>query len=840
MLRPIAGPNRARSRSESRQPPQRNRIFATKAPLLFFLVCVGAAAFASTAAAEPVPDGEAPAGHREGLAPRDDSGGIDAEQPIAEDADSEAVDAAPRARKRKTQVEEIVVTARKREELLGDTPVAVTALSAENLRDSGAYRLDQMTELVPNLHFQVTSQQGNFAQFSIRGIGSGSPDIQFDPGVAIYLDGVYLPRAAGSLLNVADVQQIEVLRGPQGTLFGKNSVGGAINVTTVKPQPDLAAYAMVRPGNFDSLDTQAMLNVPIIDDLLLSRVSFFRTQRDGYVHDSFTDANYNDQDDMVFLGSLRTNAFASDDLTFDLSGMWSRSQSNGIAGRCVVVREDGPVAGLFPDLFDACRETSTFTTTSDVNGLSEIESAGTWGVLNYDLGDWWVFENLAIKGLGSWNHQTTKLRFDVDGTSEDIVYLSSAGGSAKDRGPSPAEQTSGELQVNGEALEGRVVFVGGLFAQWETATDERTTNVVPPLDVLSTTNIADIKNWTWAPYTQVTVNPIEWLSLTGGVRYTQDHKQLTLTQIQPNSGAVLFPTTTDAKLFTRWTPMASIASTLPDNLLPSWADHFMGYFTYSQGFKGGGFNALPGAQAAADTPALAAPFDQETLNNYEVGFKTVWLDNRLTLNAAFFLGKYDDIQKVSIVTMGTGENIVVQRITENAARATIKGLEIESLLYLFDGLQITGNIGITDTEYDSFPNAISDYSDEEIDRSGESFNNVPKFTSFLAAQYTWPLAIGDSLLADGSLTPRLEWYYQTKVHLLGPELNASKQPGYNLMNARLAYSFMDDRAQIALWGKNLTDEEFIVFSQPTVSSFGVVVNAPGLPRTFGGEVSYRF
>ena len=155
-----------------------------------------------------------------------------------------------------------------------------------------------------------------------------------------------------------------------------------------------------------------------------------------------------------------------------------------------------------------------------------------------------------------------------------------------------------------------------------TATDDRTTNVGPPLTTASSRSIATISNWTWAPYLQTTANVTDWLSLTGGVRYTQDHKGLTLTQSNPLTEAITFPTTSDSKLFEKWTPMASIASTVPADLLPDWTDHLMAYFTYSQGFKGGGFNALPGAQVVGEgTPSLAAPFQPETLTNYEIGFK---------------------------------------------------------------------------------------------------------------------------------------------------------------------------------------------------------------------------
>lgn len=808
-----------------------------KAGVIATAIC--AVFVATNAAAQSGAGVEAPSAYQRSVDDRDDAVGttneIDAAGAQAAEAEAEG-QASGLRRKTTSRVEEIVVSARKREEALEDTPVAVTALGASALRESSVQRIDQVRELVPNLNVS-TERQGNIALFSIRGVGTGSPDIQFDPGVALYLDGVFFPRAPGSLLNVVDVQQIEVLRGPQGTLFGKNSVGGAINVTTVKPQPELQGSAMIRPGNYNGFDSEIMLNVPVVDDLLLSRVAFFTTRRDGYFYNTFRDEYASDINEMAFLGSLRF--LPTDDLTFDLSGMWGRSNTKGLGGQCIVEREDGPIAGLTPDLFPLCRQTTFFSWSSELAAISDIESAGTWGVLNYDIGDAWVFEDLAVKALGSWQHQTTRLRFDVDGTSLWAANLSTAGGSFLDGAPGPAQQTQGEVQVNGGALDGRLVFVAGLFAQWETAEDNRTTAVGPPLITASTTSNGSVKNWTWAPYLQATAEIVEWLSVTAGVRYTEDNKQLTLTQTQPYTEEVLFPTTTNSKLFTKWTPMASVASTLPMDLLPEWADHFMAYFTYSEGFKGGGFNALPGAQGSEEDASLASPFGPETLDSYEFGFKTILLDSRLVFNAAFFWAIYDDIQKISISTEGTDEQIAVQRITENAAKATTKGFELEAVALPTEGLRITGNIGVTDARYDEFPNAISDFDNELIDRAGQTFNNVPEFTSFLAIQYSLPIE-GNAQILDGWLTPRFEWYYQSRVHLNGPEIAASKQSGYNLLNARLSYDLWDDRAQVALWGKNLADQEYILFSTPTVSTFGTVVNYSGLPRTWGGEISYRF
>ena len=187
--------------------------------------------------------------------------------PTADAVDAQAAaleggDTAGLSRRTGIRVEEIVVRARKRDELLEDTPVSVTALSEDTLREAGVVRLDQIQELVPNLQFQ-TSNNGLAAQVFIRGVGTSTAEIAFDAGVGIYVDGVFLPRAAGSVLDTVDVAQIEVLRGPQGTLFGKNTVGGALNITTVKPQQEAGASVLLRPGNLGTFDSRLSLDIPI-------------------------------------------------------------------------------------------------------------------------------------------------------------------------------------------------------------------------------------------------------------------------------------------------------------------------------------------------------------------------------------------------------------------------------------------------------------------------------------------------------------------------------------------------------------------------------------------------
>ncbi len=732
-------------------------------------------------------------------------------------------------------VEEIVVQARRRDELLEDTPVAVTALGAVELREHGVTRLDGIQQLVPNLIFEsaASNQQVNIR---IRGVGTSAPAIAFDPGVGLYIDGVYMPRSFGTLIDVLDVQQIEVLRGPQGTLFGKNTVGGAINVRSVKPRDEFEAYVMVRPGNFDSVDTRAMLNVPLIEDLLYSRWSFGSSNSEGYFDNAYLDRKNSDRQNLTFLGSLRL--VPTGDLTFDVSGSWSRNRGHALGPNCAIVNEQPTLAALLPaGFFDSCRRSSAFRGELDGMQLGDIESYGVWGVGTWEIGDVGVFEGLSVRGQMSWREQIPRLLTDIDGTRFLGVQNASLGGGGVNGIEGEQRQLNPEVLLNGSALDERIAFVAGLFGFWETGFDGRTLTVLPTSLDQSTLNESSIDNWTWALFGQATWDIVDGVSLTGGLRYTQDKKGLHFSQTQARTGMPVGDPLQGSKVFDRWTPMASLALSAPDDWLgDSPIDHAMTYFTYSAGFKGGGFNGVSQPQ---DVPTDSFAFGPETLDNFEVGLKTSAFDSMFSMNLALFYGLYDGIQRTQVIDVGSDPlDPMIQRLTVNAADATIQGVEIETVTRPIDDLVITGNVGYVSAEYGDF-DAISDLDGEPLDRAGQSLEGVPELQTFLAIQYSFGLG-EDAGWLGGWLTPRFEWAYQSSVRWLGPEVAQARQGGWNAINARLGYRFHEDRAEVALWGRNLLDEEYFNLVTPIVSTFGVAGRYHQPPRTWGAELSYRF
>ncbi len=785
----------------------------------------------------------------------DPATGIDMEEDAveaqAEQIESTGTPPTGLSRRRAKQVEEIVVSARRRAELLEDTPISVTAVSADTLVAAQVTTLPNLQYLVPNLQISQ-GRGGTGGSLRIRGVG---PTESGNPGVGTYIDGIFLQNGSAELLNVVDVQQVEVLRGPQGTLFGKNTLGGAVNFTTVAPSDELTGSAWLRAGSFGTVETRAMISAPVkigvLEDKVFTRWSFASANSDGYTYNSGLDQYHNNRSALWFLGKVRV--LPVDDLEINVNANYFQNKTNGAGGRCVEVQEADPsIRSLLlianPNFFEKCNATKPLEFRTFSQMLYQDTNYGLWGNVQYEVGEVGVFDELNVKLLGSWRQAKNRTREDIDLTEDLIIELTNINIGDVQGEPSRTTSSLVEGQVFGTALDGDISFIGGGFASWE---DNTLANIVrtnpPTLDFVGGFTVGPVERneSDWAFYGQATWSLLEWLSLTGGIRYTSETRGVTRSTIFPlgESPAATAPVVTsagsDSKDFTQWTPMGSLQLLAPEDLLDSMSlDHLMGYFTYAKGFSSGGFNAVVGS--TGEVGGLI-PFDPSTLDNFEIGFKTIGFEQRATLNIALFYMDYQDIQVTQSQTVFVPgqelpENV---RLIVNASSATMRGIEAELMTRPIDGLLITGNIGLLDSEFGDFPDISALDAVSEINRQGETFNQVPEFTSYLAAQYSFAIDVGPTWL-DGWLTPRIDWYYQTKVHNVQPEDPSGHVPGYNLLNARLSYDFLDDRAQVALWGRNLADAEYFNTSGGTTGTFGYSTQYFGPPISWGGEISYRF
>lgn len=797
-------------------------------------------------AAETAP--AAPAALVEAIETPTSAGGVIGEVDAAEAQAAASESGLSGAERRR--VEEIVVTARKRSELLEDTPVSVTALSENLLREANVTRFNEIDTLVPNMEFLGGNSNGTVY---IRGVGQPTTGAAFDAGVGVYIDGVYLPRAQALVFDVVDVAAIEVLRGPQGTLFGKNTIGGAVNVTTQKPSDEIDAFAMVRAGNYGNVETRTMLNVPVdigwFEDRLATRIAFASQNRGGYTTTLFRDPATGASEELStggianlsFLGSLRLQIL--EDLVLDVSGSWVQSRENFRGAQCVKVEETG-LGNLPPGgYYEACDQTAPYEYSVNRKSSRSGKNWGAWGTLAWNAGELGVLEEVDLKYIGAWRRQSNRSLIDLDATPEDVLTLAGDGsGPGQLFGePGASQQIQQELQMNAAAMDGRLQFISGLFGFWETAS-RRNSTLVPRIPQ-RTLNSTDFNNWTWAIYGQGTLDMTEWLSLTAGLRYTQDKKGAQQINSRLDADGEVERITKEGygdKVFEAWTPMASIAATVPEPWLESSSvDHIMGYFTWSQGFKGGGFNAVINP---SDESNDLLPFGPETLDNFEVGLKTVALDRTLTVNLSAFTGLYKDIQVRTFqpVYDEEGELETVLSLTLNAAAAVNRGVELDFNWRPVQGLRVEGSLGLLDARYTDFPGAIDEVTGDTTNRSGQRLPDATPVQSYFAVQYSLPVT-GDWVGGmRGWLTPRFDWSYRATVNWVGPELPAAEQPAYHMIGARLSYDFFDDRAQFALWARNLTDKRVTTSGQPLVSLFGIYTRPWEIGRTFGAEFTWSF
>ncbi len=792
-----------------------------------------------------------------------ESDAVAAEVGVVREQGAAAAGLSPRAAR---TVEEIVVQARKREELLEDTPVSVSALGQELLRETQVQRIDELEYLVPNTTFR-TGHSGQDANIYIRGVGTQDESLYFDQGVGVYVDGVFLSRSQGSILDIVDIAQIEVLRGPQGTLFGKNTVGGAVNITTQRPTPEAHGFAMVRAGNYGLVETRAMLNVPIVEDLLYSRFNFASANSSGYTYNETRDESWNDESTLNFYGAFRLEP--TPDITIDISGSWVKSQSKGRGGQCFFQRLsnfDGLPGAPTQEYYDYCsNQGDPFTFQADEAGIVGIDSYGAWGTVRYDVGDFegLGIENVQLKAIGSWREQRPKYREDVDMSRFFLWRWSSVNkGGIANGNPGFQQQTSFELQQNAEAWDGRISWVSGAFLFWERANSEFDFRVFPDSGIVgaiggaSTKSIVATDNFNWALYGQGTADLTDWLSLTAGIRFTHETKEIfrSLTNLLLCESGASPPCSADDPpqsrayipgkdvSFQQWTPMATLAMRMPEDWLPDSLEHLMGYFTYSQGFKGGGLNGAP----QTNDPKEASEFKPEILDSFELGVKTMGFDGRVRASLALFYGDYQDLQlpTVQLEPCPPEEPDCINQalvIIDNAGKARNRGIEFELMTQPLDGLQLMGSVGYLDARFTDYE-AVNIVTNDPIDRAGERLPFVPDLQTHLGLQYSWQIAT-DSLppWLDGWLTPRIDWSYTSSVQNWGRELAGGTQPGYNLVNLRLSYSFNDDRSQIALWSKNLTDEAYFdeVYAVQA-QILGTTSRFFSWPRTYGVELSHDF
>ena len=747
---------------------------------------------------------------------------------------------------RSIEIEEVIVTARKRSEGVQETPIAITALSATQLEQRSLTNLVEVGAYVPNVIMNTSpgsSGGGNNAQIYIRGVGQSDFLFTTDPGVGIYVDGVFHPRTLGGVMDLLDLERVEVLRGPQGTLFGKNTIGGAISLTSQKPTGDGSGYLEVTTGRYNRLDMRGSYDVAL-NDTLAAKVSVSSKNRDGIGKrlEFGTDRVLDETgDENATSARLALRWTASEDVTVDFSADYTREREKGVPVILASYDDAGEFGGL-GGLWNALVGgpgglimSSAFILGDRYDSYATGGNENTLDAYGFSVNvDWSVSEDLSFRSITAYREMDAFFNSDTDGSP-----LSFAGTAQHQ----DQNQISQEFQLIGKAFDDRLDWMMGVFYFDEFGRDDNQVRLISglydalealpgtlngsplsaptapggpgnPINVLldvdlDVFNEIDIKSY--AAFTQGTFKISEKLNLTGGARYSYEKKEYYLNHIRHNAN---IPTVGDTTISDNWgsfTPMGSIDYQVSDD--------FLTYFSVTKGFKSGGFNGRPITDGQVDS------FDPESVVSYEVGFKSDWFDNRLRLNAAAFFADYRDMQLGSISADANG-NLVLR--IQNAGKAEIKGLELEMQAKPSANFDVVGSLGYVDFKIKELdPGVVELTLDTEAPKA-------PEWNASLGMQYTWD--VSDNAI----LSIRGDWTYQSKTYqdILNTESIAAE--GYSLFNARLVYENFEGGWELAIFGTNLADKEYVVTGYQTLSSFGTTNLVYGRPREWGLSLKKRF
>jgi iron complex outermembrane receptor protein len=729
---------------------------------------------------------------------------------------------------------EMIVTAQRFEQDVQKTPVAVSAFTPRTMEQRGVTNLQDVGKFTPNLQLQSTNRPaggGSAYAAYIRGIGTGDFQFPTDPGVGLYVDDVYLARTIGGLLSTdADIERIEVIKGPQGTLFGRNTIGGAINIVTSKPRlrGGPTGSALVRLGEYGRKDFSLSVNAPLVEEAVGAKLSVSSLHMDGYGERILDGQKTNSEERLVVRGGVLFKL--SSDVNIRIDGDYSN-------------QDQTPPAGLMlkfvPNPMTAMRigRYNMFAAPALNPGLGLPMGSvfdGRWAV------DPDGYKTNALQPMFD--------RYDIGGGSARLQWIASDAFSFKsisaarvmnsdiavdgDQTPYPLQSThtklddtqfSQEFHATGQVWDERLTYLVGAYAfreSGESTVDTQSYHglfenapMPMPSDAGDTLQRFKMTSLSLAAFTQETLRIIDGLNLSAGVRINRDNKNYDYGSDFPQRMMPQVPYTHAEASWTSITPKFGIDYSPIEPILV--------YASYSQGFKSGGFSASN--NATNPTPK----YDPERVTAYEVGFKTHWFEGRkLMTNVAAFYNDYRDIQlTVQSVDPVTNANV---RSTQNSGASDIKGFEADFVATPITGLSFNAGAGYTDAKFKSLTMAArgSGFTD------GERLPQIPDWTFNAGLQYAFNIGVGE-------LTLRGDVSYKGEQKLTAADPTPIEE-GYALLAARIA--FVPDGLEgleVSLYGLNLTDEHYYVY-HATLAPTGQEAAIPGAPRIIFGSVKYLF
>jgi len=741
-----------------------------------------------------------------------------------------------------TGLDDVIVTARRTEESAQRTPLAVSAFSGETLAREGAKDVTDLQGAVPNLNIVQGRGSSNATNIYIRGVGQPDALQTFDPAVGVYVDDIYYSRIRGTQFDLLDLQRVEVLRGPQGTLYGKNTIGGALKL--VSRTPDTGPYLNVSGtyGDYNERTIRVSGALPLSDAWAVGG-AVISSQRDGYVTDPVTGAEYNDKDT---LGARLTAAYTpSDTFRFDLSADYSRDDAGMTVGRALapLIRTD-LVTGLPTVLQPAPAAGSEYNyrtrTTPGLPNSTELEHSGVSAAATWTLSD-----ALTLKSITGVRKLEYADYIDIDASQFELGDVLVA---------VDQNQISQEFQLaydNG----GPITAVGGVYwlkegikSHQEAYGDDIYTAAGLPVGFTRFID-DDLDTESYAAYANVSWRVTDALRLSGGLRYTRESKDYYRTTTTDWTIPILGVPVLDA-IFAPFRADPTFAFTVSND----WEDvspmisadyqitpDAMVYGRISKGFKSGGFNGR------ANNPGEQQPYDPETVLSYEVGAKTSWFDNRLRANVAAFYNNYEDFQaRVSDCVpnpASPGGACVIALTVLNAGQLDISGAELELVARPIPALTLDAQIGYLDASYGEFIERRGTVAAPIFyDRSEQEPAFSPDWTVRLGAAYEFDFA------ENGMLTVGAQSRYRSDMALAVDNANVVTgalfpemfQESYWIHDARIVWESASGRYTAGLYGRNLTEEVYKTDGQEFSSVAGIRTAYYGAPRTVSFTLTARY
>ena len=700
-------------------------------------------------------------------------------------------------------VSDVIVTARRRDEQLKDVPVAVSALSAERLEQSGAVDITALQQQTPNATVQIARGSNSTLISFIRGVGQQDPLWGFEPGVGLYVDDVYIARPQGAVLDIFDIQRIEVLRGPQGTLYGRNTIGGAIKYVTSRLNADPEFMIRGEFGSYDERNFLASGSVPLTDTFAIG-AAIASYDRNGYGENLNTGEDQYDKDVTAYRASAEWTP--SDNLFFRLA--WDKVEDNS-APRHGHREVTSTVGGYTPP-------ESVYDTYAGIVGDQQVTTEGV-----SLTGEYVVSDMLTLKSITAYREGDTATVIDFDQTPLPTLDI-------------PAIYADDQFSQEFQALLTGDRWSGVIGLYYLDGTSSGVFDTIAGNLGLSIAAAGSVDTKSISAYADFSYDVTDRLHVSVGGRYTRDDKEAEVFRAfylgatrSPLTGGVdrpIFATRTDytaEDTFSKFTPRASISYDFSDDVT--------GYASVSQGFKSGGWDMRGDA---ALVPQTVDGYQPETVTSYELGLKGSAFDRRLSFASAVFYSDYTD-QQITTQQVATPPAVGIASVVDNVGASTIYGFELEGSAVLTDSLTANLSLGYLKNEFDEFITLVTG-SPVDISDLREP-QNSPEWSGYFSLNWRVPLAGGELVV-----TPAVS--YRSDYHLFDIPDPILDQDAFALWDLGATWTSPSGTYEVGVYGRNLTDEEYRVgaYSFPGATYNNSISAFYGPPRTWSVRLTARY